>query len=232
MTERSLSMSLVIFSCSPRAKNASNTAIILKAFISGYETKEDKAALYYLYERDKWEEYRKIFYESKEMIFAMPLFVECIPGILMEFIETLVPKVYEEAAGERSSMAFILQGGFAEANQLRTGEHYLERLPKYLNCEYGGTLIKGNMFGLTLVPDASQKNMVKPFIDMGKEYGRVHRFNKEEVTAFAAPEHFSKFQIFYMDIIMRYVSRIVFSKISKKLGAKEKLDACPYLNEL
>lgn len=232
MTEGSLSMDLVIFSCSPRAKNKSNTATIMKAFLTGYESEGKKAVVYYLNEKDNWEEYRKIFYESNEMLFAMPLFVECIPGLLMEFLESLEPKVYNEGE-KRTRIAFLLQGGFAEANQLRTGERYLEKLPGYLNCNYAGTLIKGNMFGIFLAPEDAQKKMVEPFIEMGKEYGKTNRFDKDKVTAFAAPEHFSKFKVFYMNIIMKFLGKIIISYVAKKqLGAKENLNMRPYQNEL
>jgi hypothetical protein len=224
-------MSLAIFNCSPRAKSASNTTKILKAFVKGYETDGNQADVNYLQDRTRWEEYRRIFYESNEMIFAMPLFVECIPGIFMEFLEFLEPKVYE-AEKAKTRIAFILQGGFAEANQLRTGEHYLEMLPGYLNCEYAGTLIKGNMFGLALVPEDTVSKMVQPFVEMGKVYGGTHRFDKEKVTAFAAPEHFSKSKVVFMDIIIRTMGKIAFNKVSRNMGAKEKLDIRPYQNEL
>lgn len=37
---------------------------------------------------------------------------------------------------KRTTIGFILQGGFEEAHQLRTAERYLEKLPYYFNCDY------------------------------------------------------------------------------------------------
>lgn len=37
-----------------------------------------------------------------------------------------------------TQLSFILQGGFAEGCQYRCGEQFLEKLPSYLGCSYGG----------------------------------------------------------------------------------------------
>ena len=151
-------MSLVIFSCSPKPEKASNTAAIVKAFKNGYG---ENAEVYFLYKRNEWDNYRKTFAENTSFIFAMPLFVECIPGLLMEFLESLQPK---NDKANKTKIGFILQSGFEEACQLRTCEKYLEKLPAYLGGEYSGTLIKGGMFALSVMSEKIVRKCLRRFM--------------------------------------------------------------------
>jgi len=216
---------LIIFSCSPRTEEKSNTAAIVDAFKNGCmpETK-DEIDVYFLYKRSDWDKYRRIFKENSEFIFAMPLFVECIPGLLMEFLESLEPK---SDAGTKTRMGFIVNSGFEEACQLRTCEKYLETLPAYFNCEYSGTLIKGGMFALAIVPEKKKAKMLLPFYEMGKTYAKERLFDKSKVTKFAAPERYSLF-FRILIIILTPLNKIAWGVLSKKFGVTERLDKRPY----
>ena len=218
-------MNLIIFSCSPRPQKTSNTAAIAEAFKNGFSSVEGlEVGVYYLYKRSEWENFRKIFNENTEIIFAMPLFVECIPGLLMEFLEFLEPKQND---GSVTKIGFILQGGFEEACQLRMCEKYLEKLPSYLNCKYSGTLIKGGMFTLSIVSEVKRKKMLQPFVDMGKFYAKERIFEKTTVSKFAAPERYSKLFCFLVWLLSP-ISKIAWIFLSRKFGANDKLSARPY----
>ena len=218
-------MKSVIFSCSPRPEKASNTAAIVGAFKNGFLTEiNQEIDVYFLYKRSEWDNYRKIFKESNEIIFALPLFVECVPGLLMEFLETLEPKNSSEI---KSKIGFILNSGFEEACQLRTCEKYLETLPAYFNCEYSGTLIKGGMFGLSIVSDNKKAKMLQPFYNMGKTYAKERIFEKSRVTKFAAPEKYSKFFCFLI-MLLSPLNKIAWRFMARKFGATDKLDIRPY----
>ena len=219
-------MNLIIFSCSPKPKDTSNTAAIADAFRSGFVSGGDQGAdVYYLYKRSEWENYRKLFDTNTEIIFAMPLFVECVPGLVMEFLESLTPK---KKTDEKTKIGFILQSGFQEAHQLRTCEKYLETLPSYLNCEYSGTLLKGGMFTLSLVSDAKRKKRLRPFVEMGKRYATKRVFEKSAVTKFAAPEKYSTMFCLLVKILTP-VSNIAWNAMARNLSAKTKLNARPYV---
>lgn len=216
-------MHLVIISSTPRVREKSNTARILTAFCRGFEKEGNTTEIWYLADRKQWEEARKAFENNERILFAIPLFVENLPGILLEFLETLSPK---EKPGTR--LAFLLQGGFAEASQLRCGERYLEMLPGYLNCEYAGTLIKGNMFAVAMVPEQAGEKMVAPFEEMGHRFAEKGQFVKEEVTDFAAPEYMSKSSIRFYNLIGSKIQKMFFDRFSKSLGCKGRLDDKPY----
>ena len=135
-------MHLVIINASPRVEAKSNTARIIRTFVRGFEESGNTTEVWHLSDKKQWTGAKEAYEKNSNILFALPLYVESVPGIMLEFLETLQPK-----KEDGTKMSFILQGGFAEASQLRCGEAYLEILPSYFNCEYNGTLIKGDNFG-------------------------------------------------------------------------------------
>ena len=112
-------MHALIINGSPRVKKYSNTDKILEKFTEGMCTNGSTFEQYEVSDRNQWEDIRRAYYENRNILIAIPLFVECIPGLLLEFLETLTPK------NDGTELAFILQGGFAEGSQLRCGKRIL-----------------------------------------------------------------------------------------------------------
>lgn len=216
-------MHLVIINASPRVKTKSNTARIIRSFLRGFEVRGNTAEVWHLSDKKQWKSAKEAYEKNSNILFAVPLYVENIPGIMLEFLETLEPK---KETGTK--MSFILQGGFAEASQLRCGEAYLEILPSYFNCEYNGTLIKGDNFGSAWVPEKLAEKMVAHYEKMGKSFAKKRIFVKEEVNEFAAPEYFSEKQIRQHKLIGRRIQKLLFKYIAKKNGCKRPLDYKPY----
>ena len=162
-------MHVMVINGSPRVEKLSNTARILEKFTAGYSENGNTYEIYNVSERGKWDEMRDAFSSADNILIALPLYVECIPGLLLEFLETVSPK-------NGGKMAFILQSGFAEGAQLRCGEEYLSKLPAMLGCEYGGTLVKGNNFGIRLVEGKDRDKMTEPYREMGRIFGRDGNF--------------------------------------------------------
>lgn len=218
-------MKLLIFSCSPRSERQSNSALIAEAFRRGMGTEGTvETEVYYLCQRRNWEKYRQLFADNTQILFITPLFVECIPGILMEFLETLEPK----ADGDRTTLYFIVQSGFEEAHQLRTCESYLEILPSYFNCEYGGTLIKGGMFALAVSSEKEKKAKLSQFEEMGRRFANKGCFDKEEASAFAGSEYLSNGTILLIRIF-KPINRIAWKYLARKVFKTQgRLDARPY----
>ena len=217
-------MHLFIVSCTPRIKEKSNTDKILEEFKKGYESCGNTTETFYLSKRNEWEMIRTKFYENDNILFALPLYVECIPGIMAEFLETLKPK-----QDSNTKIGFLLQGGFAEASQLRCCESYLETLPAFLGCEYNGTLLKGNMFAVSFIGGKMRKQLTEPFYHMGKYYAQNNYFRKEVVNDFAKPEYFSKREIFFSNVFSP-LNKLFFNVFAKKLGCKGSLNDRPYQN--
>ncbi len=112
--------------------------------------------------------------------------------------------------------------------QLRCGEAYLEILPSYFNCEYNGTLIKGDNFGPSWMPEDMAEKMVAHYEKMGKAFAEKKSFCKEEVNEFAGPEYFSEKMIRQHKRIGRWMQKAMFNYIAKKNGCKKPLDDKPY----
>ena len=209
-------MHLVIINASPRVEAKSNTARIIRTFVRGYEVSGNTTEVWHLSDKNQWTGAKEAYEKNDNVLFAIPLYVENVPGIMLEFLETLRSK---KEAGTK--MSFILQGGFGEASQLRCGEAYLEMLPSYFNCEYNGTLIKGDNFGLSWVPEGMAEKM-------GRSFAEKETFYKEEVNEFAAPEYFSEKEIRQYKHIGRWIQKALFNYIAKKNGCKKPLDDKPY----
>ena len=220
-------MHLVIISGAARPQTKSNTAKVIAAFQKGFEENGSTTEVWYLSDRRQWESAAKGFERSDRILIAFPLYVENIPGILLEFLSGLSPKQTPD-----TKLAFLIQGGFPEASQSRCCEAYLETLPAQLGCDYAGTLIKGDMFGTGLVDEKSRKKMLAPFTEMGHTFAKTGCFEKSAVDAFAAPEYMPEKQIRSYNRVGKYISRFFMGHIAKKLGCQEKLDAKPYESSL
>ena len=135
-------MHVIIINGSPRVEKYSNTEKIIDAFSEGLSEAGVSFERYAISNKNNWDKAREAYLNNTEIIIALPLYVESAPGILLEFLETLPVK------DKNTRVSFILQSGFAEASQLRCGEEFLKKLPEYLGVSYGGTLIKGDNFGI------------------------------------------------------------------------------------
>ena len=216
-------MHLVIISGAARPRAKSNTARIITAFQKGYEEGGGTTEVWYLSDRRQWEGAAKAFADHENILIALPLYVESIPGILLEFLEELPPKTQPG-----TKLAFLLQGGFPEAAQSRCCEKLLETLPARLGCAYAGTLLKGDLFGVNLLDEKNRTKLLAPFVEMGRYYARTGKFDKPTVNEFAAPESMSKGQIRMYNLFGKHLSRVFMRHIAKKLGCRERLDARPY----
>ena len=82
-------MHALIINGSPRAKKFSNTDKILLKITAGMAESGATFEQYEISDRAQWPTIRERFYQCDHILIALPLFVECIPGLLMEFLETL-----------------------------------------------------------------------------------------------------------------------------------------------
>ena len=211
-------MHVLMINGSPRVKKYSNTDKILDKFIEGLCESGTTYERYEISDRKQWEDIRKAYYDNNNILIALPLYVECIPGLLMEFLETLTPK------GDGTRIAYILQSGFAEGIQLRCGEAYLEKLTGYLGCEYAGTLVKGDNFSIRFFEGDMRDKVTGPYTGMGREYAANAGFGTKECKAFTGYEIFPAHMRIILGIVFRTVGRVMFTKISRGWGCTGPLD--------
>jgi len=200
-------MHVVIINGSPRIQKHSNTEKIMVSFEKGLAEKGASFERYAISDRKSWETIREAYIKNEEILIALPLYVECVPGLLLEFLETLPQK------DEHTRLSFLLQSGFAEGCQLRCGEEFLAKLPEYLGVRYGGCLVKGDNFGIRILDEEKQEQVTKPYQSMGALFAEGDGFFREEAKKFTGPEYFS--------LPMRLMMQFVFKTFGKKVFQKE-----------
>jgi multimeric flavodoxin WrbA len=215
-------MHVLIINGSPRVKKFSNTDKILDKFEAGMAENAATFTRYEVSDKNQWDDMRSAFNENKHILIAIPLYVECIPGLLIEFLETLTPK------NDGTEMAFILQGGFAEGVQLRCGEAYLKILTEKLGCKYCGTLVKGDNFGIRFMDEKNVERITGAYTEMGREYAKDGNFFSEECAKFTGPEIFPVHIRLLIGIIFKTLAKNGFKKAAKAWGCTKPLNYRPY----
>ena len=214
---------LVIINGSPRTAKFSNTDKIIHSFAKGLEETDTTWELHNISNRSEWDAAREAFLTHPRTLIALPLYVECVPGLLLEFIETL-PKE-RQTPGE---LSFLLHGGMDEGNEFRLGERFLQGLPAQLGCSYGGTLVRGGSFRIRTSEGEERAKMVTPFQEMGRVYAQKGTFNTPEAKRFTGPEQ-------YPWLLRKMVSLLFMKKVNKSFenfaqcwGCTRPLDDKPY----
>ena len=215
-------MHAVIINGSPRVEKYSNTEKIIDAFSEGLAEAGAGFERYAISNKNNWDEAREAYINNTEIIIALPLYVESAPGILLEFLETLPVK------DKNTRVSFILQSGFAEASQLRCGEEFLKKLPEYLGVSYGGTLIKGDNFGIRVVKEEEVKKLTGPYKEMGKTFASGNGFFSEAVKKFAGPEYFSLPIRLMLQLMFKTIAKKRFAEAAREFGCNVPLDYRPW----
>lgn len=215
-------MHVVIINGSPRTEKYSNTEKIIDAFAKGMEEEGASFERYVISDRNCWDNAKEAYINNKEILIALPLYVENIPGLLLEFLETLPKK------DENTRLSFILQSGFAEASQLRCGEEFLVKLQKYLGVSYGGTLVKGDNFGIRFSGKEEVEKMTAAYQEMGKVFVKENGFFSEEARSFSGPEYFSLPIRILLQILFKTVGKKRFVKVAKEWGCRVPIDYQPW----
>ncbi|MBR5418446.1 MAG: hypothetical protein IK109_10540 [Clostridiales bacterium] len=96
-------MHALIINGSPRVKKYSNTDKILGKITEGMKESGSSYEQFEISDRSQWDTIRERFYVVDHILIALPLYVECIPGLLMEFLETVEPIAKERLAEEASN---------------------------------------------------------------------------------------------------------------------------------
>lgn len=216
-------MHVVIINGSPRTCEFSNTSKILWSFVKGLKTEDVSYELYSLSNLREWESARNAFLTNDKIIFALPMYVESIPSLMLEFLDTL--------SAERicsAELSFILHGGFDEGYQFRLCEKLLKSITAQLGCNYGGCLIKGGSFMLRLFAKDKVERMTKQYTKMGISYAQRGNFVTPEAKRFAGPERYPWLVRQIAGLFLKLVVNKKFEKFAQDWGCYEPLDNKPY----
>ena len=194
---------LVIINGSPRVAKFSNTDKIIHSFVKGLEETGITWELHSLSNRKEWDVAREAFLTNERILMAFPLYVECIPGLMLEFLDTLPTE-----RKNPGHLCFLLHGGMDEGNEFRFCERILQGLPAQLGCSYGGTLIRGGSFGIRTRENAVKAQIVAPYEEMGRLFAQSGNFLTSEAKKFTGPEQ-------YPWLVRKMVSLLFLKKVNK-----------------
>ena len=221
-------MHVVIINGSPRVQKNSNTDKIIQAFGKGLQAAGATYDLYSLSNRQEWYAAREAFIGHDQIIFALPLYVECVPGIMLEFLESLPTERKNPA-----QMSFILHGGFDEGRQFRLGERFLQSLPEQFGCTYGGCLIQGGSFLIRFRDDEKMKKAIdqkmNAYIQMGQLFASHGNFMTAEARKFTGYEKNPRFVHLLFKLYIKRLVRNNFDHFAQQWGCTRPLDDKPYL---
>lgn len=227
-------MHVVIINGSPRTQKYSNTAKILQSFIKGLEKESVTCELYSLSNHGEWDSAREAYLANENIIFALPMYVDSIPSLMLEFLETLKPHASEiptsgaEGSLRERGLSFILHGGFGEGYQFRFCEKLLKSITVQLGCNYGGCLIKGGSFMFRLFESDRVERMTKPYTKMGISYARNGNFITPETKKFTGPERYPWLVRQLAGLFLKLVVNKKFKQFAVDWGCFEPLDHKPY----
>jgi NAD(P)H-dependent FMN reductase len=181
-------MKLAIFNGSPRGKN-SNSALLTSHFLEGYDTNSGKEiSIHYLAINGDKEQRIQSFLDSNIILFVFPLYTDCMPGMVKEFIEIIGSLEWNDT----KRFGFIVQSGFPESVHSTYVERYLEKLCRRMDCTYLGTVIKGGVEGIQIMPASMTRNLFKQFRQLGEYFSIQGTFDTTIIEQLQKPKKMSK----------------------------------------
>jgi NAD(P)H-dependent FMN reductase len=176
-------MNLHIFNGSPRRKK-SNSKILADHFLQGYrDVLSDEVPVHYLASIKKSHEHIEAFKKADTVLFILPLYTDCMPGIVKIFLE----QISGQEGMANKSIGFIVQSGFPEVHHSVFLEKYLHKWTQRMQCHYLGTVIKGGVEGIQVQPPRWTRKLFGLFHDLGKVFARTGSFDKDIMKKLATP---------------------------------------------
>mgnify|MGYP002725826336 CR=1 FL=1 len=180
-------MNLRVFNGSPRGLK-SNTKILLDHFGEGFlaagEHQLDGTLL--LRER-KPQEWLRNTREADVVLLAFPLYADAMPAIVKEYLEAISPLRGES---QKPTFMFLVQSGFPEAAHSRFVARYLEKVCRRLGVTHGGTLVRGGVEGIQVMPPWMTKKLFALCGRAGEELGRDGTWSDGLTKEFAGRESY------------------------------------------
>jgi NAD(P)H-dependent FMN reductase len=168
------------------------------------------------------------FLDADEVVFAFPLYTDSMPGLVKGFLEEIALAEKIRLQGKR--VAFMIQSGFPEGIHTEALGVYLARVCERLGFVHLGTLRKGGVEGIRMMPQRSVAKIQARFVQAGQELGATGRFPPELIRTMAKPRTFG----WPGRAIIRLLGGIglinyYWNHMLKKHGAYERRFDTPYL---
>lgn len=217
-------MKLTIFNGSPR-KTKSNSTLLLHEFLNGYyDNTTHNCTIHYLAETKKIQSQIEYFEKADTVLIIFPLYTDAMPGQVKFFFEALAP-----IDSKGKNVGFIVQSGFPEAHHSVYIERYLEKLAKRKEWNYIGTVIKGGVEGIQIMPPSMTKKLYHQFEELGKFFANTGKFQPHIVAQLRTPYKLNaQRKITFRLMKWAGFTNFYWNKKLKENGAYNKRFAKPY----
>ena len=163
-------------------------------------------------------------------LIVFPLYTDCMPGIVMAFLERLEP-LRKSLSGLK--LGFIVHSGFPEAVHSRAVEKYLQWLAKDLGAEYLGTVIMGSSNSLREMQFDITQGKGALFAALGRSLVVEHRLDPEVISKISGLEKFSTPMAFFFKVAISTGQFNTFwDQQLKRNNAYPERHATPYADRL
>lgn len=217
-------MQLAIFNGSPR-KTKSNSTLLMNNFLNGYhDTASPHLPIHYLAATKENPAHLKYFEEADTVIIIFPLYTDAMPGQVKFFFESLA-----QIESKGKNVGFIVQSGFPEAYHSIFIERYLEKLSRKKEWNYLGTIIKGGVEGIQIMPPSMTKKLYHQFYELGLYFAATGKFESNIVAQLRTPYRMSALRrTAFRIMIQTGLPNYYWNKKLKENNAFEKRFAQPY----
>lgn len=175
--------SFIVYNGSPRGKSG-NSHNIARQIVEGLKhagVPETAIELRHLVEKSNHPEWAEDYHNHSHHLFVLPLYVHSMPGIVKKYLDQL--PMISATAPVKPQLSFFVQSGFSGGYQSYYLRAILARLPKHLNCLYGGTVIRAGMEGLQIQPDEANGKLYAKLQALGKAYVDEGQLQNSTATA-------------------------------------------------
>ncbi|GET23284.1 NAD(P)H-dependent oxidoreductase [Prolixibacter denitrificans] len=220
-------MKLAIINGSPRRKK-SNSKILIERFLKGYYREcTDEVPVHYLAGQKRKEEALSLFEQAETVLVVFPLYTDCMPGMVKEFFE----EVSKPGIIRPRRIGFIVQSGFPEAIHSVYVERYLAKFVKRLKREYLGTVIRGGVEGIQIMPPGMTRKLFSHFEELGRYFAEHDEFSPEIMEVLRKPYTLSGRRRMMFNLLKHTgLTNFYWNSHLKKNGAWEKRFDRPYEN--
>ena len=178
-------MKRLLVNGSPRGQD-SNSRLLLKWLTIGMESQGIiPSPVIDLAETRKLSAQRQDFLEADEVVLAFPLYTDSLPGLVKNFLDSLVGADKSALSGKR--VGFIVQSGFPESIHSEALAAWLARLCVRFGFVNIGIVVKGGVEGIRVMPESMSKKLQASLTALGVSLVRDGRFDPELITRLAAP---------------------------------------------
>lgn len=201
-------MKTLILNSSPKGNlKDSNTQIFIQQFITGMKTECEVRVI----EKENLVELLRYMKKFEVIVMAMPLYIHAMPSRVMALIEHME---LDDFKGKK--MGFIIQSGFPEGMHSKYLKEYFEVLTKNLQCEYLGTVVKGDSAFIYRKPQQYVKlfEMIK---ELGAKFETTGQFDEMLVKQLEQPYQFSKLML----RILKFLDKIDYFNREWKVMLRE-----------